>query len=159
MSSHQQPESLYKTKLVVVIIVAIFLAFLILSAANKHFGLVEHKSELHNSGNIHKEKFLVALNEDNFDGTLNMGVVLVDFWAPWCQACKGQEPALKAVSEEIEGKAVIAKVNTDEYSEVAKKYDIKYLPTLVLFRNGVEMKRFIGVQSKETLISEIEKTL
>lgn len=83
--------------------------------------------------------------------------VLVDFWAVWCGPCKMQNPILEEVAKEMEGKAVIAKLNVDENPETAGKYGVMSIPTLLIFQAGKIVKQMIGVQSKETLIEEFNK--
>lgn len=85
--------------------------------------------------------------------------VLVDFWAVWCGPCKMQNPILEEVAKELEGKAMIAKVNVDENPAVAGKYGIMSIPTLMLFKGGQVIKQMIGVQSKETLLNEFNKVI
>lgn len=97
------------------------------------------------------------LSPDSFNKAIKEQAALIDFWAPWCQACKIQDPILNDVSVGIGNQAVIAKVDVQEQRELASQYNIQYLPTLLLFSNGREMKRFIGVQNKEILIAEIKK--
>jgi len=79
---------------------------------------------------------VVDLNGSNYDETTKAGVVLIDFWAPWCGPCKMQTPILEKVAAEVGEKAVIAKVNVDENPELAAKYGIRSIPTLILLKDG-----------------------
>ena len=97
-------------------------------------------------------KLTVNLNTDNFKTTVAKGVVLVDFWAQWCGPCKKLAPILDEVARAIDGKAVIAKVNVDYSTSIAQRFDVQYLPTLILFKDGAEIKRLVGVHSKDALI-------
>ncbi len=81
--------------------------------------------------------------------------VLVDFWAEWCGPCRTLGPVLDEVASEIGEKAVIYKVNVDENGELAQKYGIRGIPTMIFFKNGEAAKTLVGVQPKE----EIKKTL
>lgn len=99
------------------------------------------------------------LNKTEFDTTISEGITLVDFWAPWCGPCKTQLSILETLAEKIDGKAKIAKVNIDEAESLAGQFSVQAIPTLVLFKNGKEAKRFIGVQTERVLITEIEKIL
>ncbi len=83
--------------------------------------------------------------------------VLVDFFASWCGPCQIQSPIVEEISEEIEGKAVIGKLNTENAMEVAKQFGIMSIPTIMIFRNGNPTERFTGVQDKETLLAGINK--
>jgi thioredoxin 1 len=92
------------------------------------------------------------LNADNFDTAIASGIVLVDFWAPWCGPCKMQGPILDKVAEKIGDKAVIAKVNVDASPALAAKFGVRSIPTLILFKNGEKVKDFIGVQQEAALV-------
>lgn len=85
--------------------------------------------------------------------------VLVDFWAVWCGPCKMQDPILEEAAKELDGRIKIGKVNVDENPNTASKYGIMSIPTLMIFKNGEVVKQFIGVQSKETLLSEFQKVI
>ncbi len=101
---------------------------------------------------------LVAnLNVDNFSASIAEGVTLVDFWAPWSGPCGIQGPILDEVAESVRGRAKIAKVNVDDAGSIAGQFGVQSIPTLVLFKAGNEVRRFIGVQSQETLIEAIDK--
>lgn len=83
--------------------------------------------------------------------------VLVDFWAVWCGPCQVQGPIVEDVAKSIGSKAKVGKFNVDENPGVAQKYGIMSIPTLMIFKNGMVVKQFIGVQSKETLLGELNK--
>ncbi|MGD9874320.1 MAG: thioredoxin [Kiritimatiellia bacterium] len=91
-----------------------------------------------------------------FDETIKSGVVLVDFWAPWCGPCRMQGPILETVADKVAGKAVIAKVNVDDLPEVAGQFGVRSIPTLIIFKDGKAAKTFVGVQQDAKLVSEIE---
>ncbi len=77
--------------------------------------------------------------------------VLVDFWAPWCAPCRVIAPTLEEIAEEYGGRLKVVKLNTDENSATALKYNIRSIPTLLLFRNGQIIDEMIGVVPKQTL--------
>ena len=88
--------------------------------------------------------------------TLN-GLTLVDFGAPWCAPCRLQEPILRSLADQFEGKAIIAAVNIEEMHDVAPMLGIRNIPTLILYKNGMEVQRFVGLQSNATLADALEK--
>ncbi len=100
---------------------------------------------------------LVELTETNFEQeVLNAeGKVLVDFWAPWCGPCRMQTPILERLAQNGVN-AKIAKLNTDQVQSIARKYGITSIPTMIIFENGQEADRMIGVQPEETLKSKLQ---
>lgn len=91
------------------------------------------------------------LTDANFTATVREGVTLVDFWAPWCPPCRAQGPIVEKLANAFDGKAVVAKVNVDEEGESATKYGVSSIPTLVVLKDGKEVKRFVGLQQEEDL--------
>ncbi len=100
---------------------------------------------------------IITLTDKNFDHQLKNKIVLVDFWASWCAPCKMMAPVLNAVAEELTGNVNVGKVNIEEYQAIAQKYQIRNIPTMILFKNGKEVSRFVGVKNKEFLLQEINK--
>ncbi|MDX9776276.1 MAG: thioredoxin [Petrimonas sp.] len=101
---------------------------------------------------------VIELNESNFEETVANGVVLVDFWAPWCGPCKMQTPILESqVAGQVEGKAVVAKVNVDDNRNLAVKYSVKSIPAIFIFKNGEVVKQFTGLQKGADLVAAIEE--
>ena len=85
--------------------------------------------------------------------------VVVDFWASWCGPCRKLSPVLDEVAAELGEKVKFVKINTDDNLGAAKDYAISGLPTLLVFKNGVAVERIVGLVSKSTLLSNIEKHL
>ncbi len=77
--------------------------------------------------------------------------VLVDFYADWCGPCKMMAPVVEKLAEDMSGEAVIGKLNVDDCEEIAMKYGVMNIPTVILFKGGQEVNRVIGVQSREVL--------
>lgn len=77
--------------------------------------------------------------------------VLVDFWAPWCMPCRMLAPTIEEIAEDAEGKAYVGKVNVDEEAELAIKYGVRSIPTLLFFEKGQLVNRMVGVQDKEDI--------
>jgi len=87
------------------------------------------------------------------------GLTLVDFGAPWCTPCRLQEPILRRLAAQFEGTVLVVTVNVDEFREISSKLVIQSIPTLILFRNGKEIQRFVGLQSEFTLSDALKGLL
>ena len=85
--------------------------------------------------------------------------VVVDFWAPWCGPCKMVGPILETLADEFAGKVVVAKINTDENQQYMQQYGVQGIPTMILFRNGVEKDRVVGALPKVVLQLWIEESI
>ncbi|NIM11676.1 MAG: thioredoxin [Candidatus Aminicenantes bacterium] len=96
------------------------------------------------------------ISDEDFEKITGSGVTLVDFWAPWCYPCRIQAPILEKLAEKIGDKAQICKLNVDENGEVAMKYGITGIPTLLIFKDGKIVNQFMGVQDDKILISALE---
>lgn len=83
--------------------------------------------------------------------------VLVDFFAPWCGPCQVQGPIVEELAKDMEGKAVVGKLDTDQSLEIARQYSIMSIPTIIIFRNGEPAERFVGVQEKQALADLLTK--
>ncbi|MGD8795135.1 MAG: thioredoxin [Anaerolineae bacterium] len=101
------------------------------------------------------------VTDDTFeDVVLNADVpAMVDFWAPWCGPCRMVAPIVEDLAKEYGGRAVIAKVNTDENVETASKLGIMGIPTLILFKGGVEVGRVVGFAPRQTLEGHLQALL
>ncbi len=82
--------------------------------------------------------------------------VLVDFWASWCAPCRMLAPTIDAVANDFDGRAKIVKLNVDDNSETSAKYNIKGIPTLLLFKDGVIKDQIVGAASKDNIAQMIE---
>ncbi len=97
------------------------------------------------------------LSVQNFENQIKNGVVLVDFWAPWCAPCKMMAPVINEVADELTGNAAVGKLDVDQNQAVAAKYNVRSIPTLILFKNGKEVTRFVGVKTKDFLVKQINQ--
>jgi thioredoxin 1 len=85
--------------------------------------------------------------------------VLVDFWAPWCGPCKAIAPTVDALAEEMDGRVKVVKVNTDEAGEVAGRYGVMSIPTLLIFKGGEVVETLVGNQSKGAIQNKLQAHL
>ena len=96
----------------------------------------------------------------NLDSVLNNSKpVLVDFWAPWCGPCRMVSPVVDEVATDMANVIAVAKCNVDENEELALKYGVMSIPTLIIFRDGAEVGRLVGALPKEKLVEEIKRTI
>lgn len=96
---------------------------------------------------------------ENFDSEISEGLVIVDYFAKWCHPCRMIAPILDELSEDFEGKIKICKIDTDENQELAMKYGIRSLPTLLFFKDGEVIDQMIGSASKEIFAEKINSLL
>ncbi len=97
----------------------------------------------------------LKLSSENFkEEVLNSEKpVLVDFYADWCGPCNAMSPVIEELAKELEGKAKVGKINVDENSDIAVEYNVMSIPTLIVFKNGKEEKKLVGLRDKEELLS------
>lgn len=92
----------------------------------------------------------------DFESEISEGLVLVDFWAPWCGPCQAMAPIIEELKKDLEGKAKVMKVNIDEDKETAQKYDIMSIPTVILFKDGEPVEQIVGLRPKDQYIAAVE---
>ena len=119
--------------------------------------LVRSYYKMKNAPAVADSELIEHLTAQNFAHKTKNGVVLVDFWADWCMPCKMMAPILNEVAEATDGTATIYKLNVDEQQQVAAQYGIRSIPTMILFKDGKEVERIVGVKSKEAVIASINK--
>ena len=103
----------------------------------------------------------IDINKDNLDSEVldTEGIVVADFWAPWCGPCRKLGPVLEELEKSFEGKMKLVKVNADENFEIMIQFSVSGLPTLLVFKNGEPVERMAGLIPKSSIINNIEKHL
>jgi thioredoxin 1 len=101
----------------------------------------------------------IAVTDANFETEVLQSntPVLVDFWAPWCGPCRAVAPAVDAIANEFSGRVKVVKLNTDEEQQVAIKYGVGSIPTLMVFKNGEMVERVLGVRPKGELAAMVSR--
>ncbi len=113
--------------------------------------------KMKNTPDVSNSPKIRVLTDKNFQNQIKSGIVLVDFWASWCLPCKMMAPVINEVAEELNGNAFVGKLDVEHYQSVASKYNIRNIPTMLLFNNGREINRFVGAKSKDFLIKQIQQ--
>ena len=136
------------TVLIIVAVVIVLLAALIAYSRYK----------LKNLPKVEDHEKIITLTDKNFNQQIKGKVVLVDFWATWCAPCRLMAPALNDLASELtNNKYRVGKVDVDANRGLALKYNIRSIPTSVIFKDGQEVARIVGVKPKATLLKEMQR--
>jgi thioredoxin 1 len=132
-------------------------AFIIVGSIIAGFGILLFmaKLKMKNIPSVADSEKILTLTDKNFEHQTKNKTVLVDFWASWCAPCRMMAPVLNEMAEELNGKAHIGKVNVEQYQSLAQKFKVRGIPTMILFKNGKEINRFVGVKSKDFLLKQL----
>ena len=101
----------------------------------------------------------ITLNQQNFDEITSKGVVLADFWATWCGPCKMMAPNVEEIATEYKGKVTVGKVDVDECQELATRFGIMSIPTLIVFKDGEKKEVLVGYRLKMQIAQVLDKYL
>jgi len=114
-------------------------------------------SKMKNTPMVADHANVLTLTDKNFQQQTKNKVILVDFWATWCAPCRMMAPVLNDVASELSGNSHVGKVNIEQYQSLAQKFKVRSIPTLILFKNGTEINRFVGIKSKDFLLLQVQK--
>lgn len=99
---------------------------------------------------------IITLTDKNFNQQTKGKLVLVDFWAEWCAPCRMMAPILNDLSNELPDGKYVGKLNIETYQSMAQRFNVRNIPTLILFKDGKEINRFVGVKTKDFLLKNMQ---
>lgn len=111
------------------------------------------------SENTEKEEFVKIITDKNFKKTIKSGVTMVDFWATWCKPCLMQAPIVEQIAAEMKDQVLVGKMDVDLNPSVPRKFNIANIPTIMIFKDGEMVERFVGLKTKAELTAALEKHL
>ncbi|MCX6230161.1 MAG: thioredoxin [Bacteroidetes bacterium] len=100
-------------------------------------------------------KAVKILTDQDFDKQIKKGITLVDFWAVWCGPCRRQAPVIDEIATEVGKKFKIGKLDVDNNKVTSNTYGVRNIPTLIIFKDGKEIKRLVGLQDKQAIMDEL----
>jgi thioredoxin 1 len=136
-----------QTSMIIILAIIVFIGALFIMA----------RAEMKNIPIVTDNDSILTLTDKNFQHQTKNKLVLVDFWASWCAPCRMMAPVLNEVADELTGNSHVGKVNIEQYQSLAQKFQVRNIPTLILFKNGVEVNRYVGIKSRDFLLQEFEK--
>lgn len=134
-------------KIVLIILGILVLAFIIV--------IYRLQAKMKRTPMVADHKEIIALTAKNFQQQIKNKTILIDFWAAWCGPCRMMAPVLNEVAAELTGDEHIGKVDIEQHQSLAVKYNVRSIPTMILFKNGVEVSRFVGIKNKGFLLKQI----
>lgn len=114
------------------------------------------RAKMKNTPKVADSERIITLTDKNFNQQTKGKMVLVDFWAEWCAPCKMMSPILNDVANELPNGKHVGKVNIETYQSMAQRFNVRNIPTLILFKDGKEIDRFVGVKTKDFLLKAMK---
>lgn len=118
--------------------------------------IVYGKFKMKNLPSVSDHENILTLTDKNFDHQTKGKTVLVDFWAEWCAPCKMMAPILNDVASELSADKYVGKLNIEEFQSMAQRFNVRSIPTLILFKDGKEINRFVGIKTKDFLLKAMK---
>lgn len=131
-----------------IILAVIFAAFIILN--------IYARRKMKNMPKVADSDKIITLTDKNFNQQTKGKLVLVDFWAEWCAPCRMMAPILNEVANELPAGKYVGKLNIETYQSMAQRFNVRNIPTLILFKDGKEINRFVGVKTKDFLLKNMQ---
>lgn len=135
-----------QTILIVLAIIIIVLLLTLLYARNK----------MKNMPLVADNEKVLTLTDKNFNQLTKDKLVLIDFWAEWCAPCRMMAPILNNLASELPDGKHVGKLNIENYQSMAQRFNVRSIPTLILFKNGKEVERFVGIKTKDFLLKAMK---
>lgn len=133
-----------------IVILAVVVCLIVLITVNYY--------RMKNAKPVANSKRIKVLNNKNFKAATKKGVVLVDFWASWCAPCKIIAPTLNEIADS-QNDFLVTKVNVDHNQQLAQRFKIRSIPTMVVLKDGKEVKRIAGVKTKRSILKEVQAVM
>lgn len=115
------------------------------------------RKKMKNMPAVEDHPHIITLTDKNFQQQVKNKLILVDFWAGWCAPCRMMAPVLNELASELDGNQHIGKVNIEQYQSLAQTCQVRSIPTLILYKNGKEVNRYVGIKPKAFLKDQFRK--